>query len=92
MDEHCISSSVKSLPASVRHIVFLTKSQAWSCYDNICQQKSKRQDKNQMRLKSYILNNSSAVKGFLRYFLNAKNQNESVVGLKIISATSDPFG
>lgn len=45
-----------------------------------------------MRLKSYILNNSSAVKGFLRYFLNAKNQNEAVVGLKIISATSDPFG
>ena len=31
-----------------------------------------------MRLKSYILNNSFAVKGFFEiYFLSAKNQNEA---------------
>lgn len=40
--------------------------------------KIKRQDKNQMRLKSYILNNSFAVKGFFEiYFVSAKNQNEA---------------
>ena len=54
------------------------KSQAWSCYDNNCQQKSKRQDKNQMRLKSYILKWLFCSKRvFEIYFANAKNQDEA---------------